>query len=103
VIQVDAAGNLNWLPAADSMHAGVVNGTPRQALYPRTPAVQHERHDRANQEYDEQYLGDSGRARGDSTKPKYCGDQCDDQKYDSVVQHSPSPQFVVMARSNSGP
>ena len=40
-----------------------------------------------DEKYDEQHLRNAHRAGRNATKTKHSGDQCNDQKDDSVVQH----------------
>src|SRR5690349_15496123 len=46
-----------------------------------------ERDDRADQEHDEEDLGDAGRTGGDATEAEHRGDDRDDEEYDGVVKH----------------
>jgi hypothetical protein len=60
----------------------------RRLLDPSTPAIHDESHERPNQEYDEQYLGDSGGRRRYAAETKHSSYQSDDKKYNSVVKHA---------------
>jgi hypothetical protein len=49
--------------------------------------VHQKRNDGADEEYDEQNFGDAGGPCGNSAETEDCGNECDDEKYDSVVEH----------------
>jgi hypothetical protein len=65
----------------------------RRLLDPSTPAIHEKSHERPNQEYDEQYLGDSRGRRRNAAEAKHSSYQSDDKKYNSVVKHARATSF----------
>jgi hypothetical protein len=57
-------------------------------------SVHQQRDDRSDQEHHEQYLCDARGAGGDPAEAEYSGNQCNDEKYDGIVQHEKIPLLV---------
>ena len=57
-----------------------------------------ERDDGPDQKHHEQYFCDAGRARRNPAKTEKRGNERDDQKYDSVMQHKRLHSLVVTFR-----
>jgi hypothetical protein len=66
--------------------------------WPRAPAAADYQGDyEEHQENKEQYLRDAYRGPGNPKEAKGSGDQRDDQKYDSVVEHDVLPGYACHA------